>query len=132
MGKELKIKLKGLSSLPTLVDVNKRRASGKLTASAALMVPAIENLEVFYASDVYKEADDQNKMLRAWLGIELKKSQARVRRYLYEMAQIRFSIIVGQTWPTEFVSLDEDSMDITVDGTKISCQLVAREIEVKI
>ncbi len=149
MGKELVVKLKGLSSLPTLkkaeesiskakVKVKKDKTGSKtvddfLTPSVSLMVPAMEGVEKFLRSDAYKKAADQKQVFEAWLNGQLKESRRQVRRLQYEVAQIKFSIIVGQVWFTEFKSLDENRMDLDVGGTKdLACTVEMKEIEVKI
>lgn len=132
VAKELKISIKGYSSLPSLNDVRKRIASGKLTAPAKLMVPALEEVEAFIGSDVYKNASKQETLLETWIFDKFKEAQKRVRQLLFEMSQIRFGVIVGQTWFSEFSSIEEDSMDLQADGVTLACKVEMKETEVKI
>lgn len=133
MGKELHVALKGLSSLPTLKDVQARIASGKHTASSTLMAPFVQEVEAFLASDVYKKASDQAKVYKAWLEGQGAAAKAKVRGLLYQLSQIRMSVIVGQTWFTEFSSLDENSLTIQgQDGKDIVGTVTMKEIEVPI
>jgi len=126
MGKELPVKLKGLSSLPSLKDVRAKRESGKLNASAKLMDPSVTEVEKVLAS---KKGDD----LKAWLDGEKKQATAEARRLMFEMAQDKFAVIVGQTWFTEFSSLDENTLDVTMpDGEKVTCTVEMKEVEIKI
>lgn len=133
VGKELKISLKGLSTIPSLNDFNKRIASGKaLTPSQSLLKPASDAVEAFLESDVYKDSKDQDKVFEAWLDSELEAQRKVVRDLLYKTAQTCFSVVVGQTWFTEFASLDENSLDIDVEGTPLKCTVEMREITVSI
>jgi len=131
MGKELKVSLKGYSSLPSLKDAKAKLAS-KPNPPSLLMKPAIEEVESFLASDAYKKAGDQNKALETWLSGKAKASKEACRKHIYDIAQTTFSLVVGQTWFSEFASIDENKMDIDVDGTKVSCTVEMKEIEVKI
>lgn len=132
-GKELVTKLKGLSSLPSYKDARKRQANGKMTPSAALMIPAMEEVDAFLASDVYKKAADSPQVFEAWLNGQLKASRKAVRRLLFEIAQIKFGAIVGQVWFNEFTSLEENTLDLDIgEGGKLACTVEMREIEVKI
>lgn len=126
MGKELSVSLKGLSTLPSLKDVKDKMQKGKLTPSAALMAPYVTEVEDFLAG---KPSDDD---LSTFLDTKAREATAKVRGLLFEMAQIRFSIIVGQTWPVEFKSLDECQLTIDVDGQKIEGKVEQKEVEIRI
>lgn len=132
MGKELHVALKGLSSLPTLKDVQTRIASGKHTASSSLMAPYVKDVEEFLASKIYTKAADQPKIFKAWLEGQAAEQKKTVRSLLYEVSQIRMSVIVGQTWFHEFSSLDENTLDITVNGAAIKGTVTMKEIEIPI
>jgi hypothetical protein len=132
IGKELSVALKGLSTLPALKDVQTRIASGKHTATSALMAPYVKDVDDFQTSNVYKKASDQGKVFKAWLEGQLGEQKKKVRQLLFETSQIKFSIVVGQTWPVEFSSLDENTLTITVGDQKIEGKLVMKEIEVAI
>lgn len=140
MARELHVKLKGLSTIPSLNDVKKRMASGKLTAGATLMVLAVKEVEAFLASDLYKKTAGRKKepseaaqtMFKDWLLGKKAEATKVVRGLLFELAQIRFSVIVGQTWFKEFKSLDENTMDITHDGAKLACTVETKEVQVKV
>lgn len=128
MAKELKVSLKGLSTLPSLKDVEKRVASGKLTPSAALMAPYVEEVTEFLAKN---KAGDSG--FEAWIVAQQNKWVQEARRLMYEIAQIKFSVIVGQTWFTEFKSLDENTMDLDVGADKpLACKVEMAEVEQKI
>jgi hypothetical protein len=130
--KKLEIGLKGLSSLPTLKDVREKMAKGKLTASAALMAPAVKEIDDFLASDIYKKAKKQDDVFQAWLEAQAEGQTKITRGLIFDMTQTKFSIIVGQVWPSEFKSIDENSLTINVDGNAIEATLKASEVEEKI
>jgi hypothetical protein len=132
MAKELSISIKGFSSIPSLNEFKKQAAKGKLTASAQLMAPAFKEVEDFLASKVYTSAKNQDKLFETWLDGQFKATQAEVRKLISEMAKSKFSIVVGQTWPTEFKSIDENSLTLTIDGVALVCTLNAKEVKVEI
>lgn len=132
IGKELKVSLKNLSTLPSLKVARENIAKNKVNAPTALMRPAIENVDNFLASDVYKNAADQNKVFEAWIDGQAKAAGDRAKNLLREIAETTFTVIVGQVWFSEFSSLDENTLSITVDGTPVECKAEMREIEIKI
>jgi len=75
-----------------------------------------------------QEIKDKDALFKQWLTDKLAESKKSVRGILYKMAQIRFSVVVGQTWFTEFSTIEENSMDI--DGVNASVDM--NEIQVEI
>ena len=132
MGKELHVGLKGLSSLPSLKEVKEKMAKGKVNPAGALMVPYVEEVEGFLASDIYKKAADQAKIFEAWLDGQQKAATKKVRGLLFDLAQIKFSIVVGQVWFSEFKSLDENTLKIKVDDNEIEGKVEMKEVQVRI
>jgi len=133
IGKELKISLKGISSLPSFNDARKKIAAGKgVTARYELLVPAFNEVADFENSDFYRTAKTPDKIYQAWLDDQLGDAKKVVRDLLHKTSQIRFGIIVGQTWFTEFGSLDENTLTISPGGRAIQASVELRELEVKI
>jgi hypothetical protein len=132
MSKELKVSLKGLSSLPSLKELKAAIAKGKLNAGATLMKATHDEVESFLASDFYTKAAAKEKVLEAWLDGQAKATKNRVRELIYFAAQTTFTLIVGQVWFSEFSSLDENEMTITADGQPLVCKAEMLEKEVKI
>jgi hypothetical protein len=126
MGKVLEVKLKGYATLPSLNEARKKLASGKPNPPTALMKPAIDEVEAFL------KVSKSDAELVAWLETKKKEATTKVRELIYTMAQIKFGIVVGQTWPLEFKSLDENSLDLEIDGLKLSFSLIQSEEEIKI
>lgn len=141
MGKALELKLKGYSTIPSLNDFRKQATKGKLNAPAELMRPYVEEIDDFLKSPAYLKAADKDRVFEAYLDGQQKAATKRVREILFEMAQIKFAIVVGQVWFTEFSSIDENQLtvkvrrnptdpkspEIDVEGT-----VVMREVEIRI
>lgn len=132
VAKELKVSLKDLSSIPSLKDARKRIASGKVTPSAALMVPTIEEVDEFLESSIYKKASDKDSLFDTWLNDKLKETQRTVRSLLFETSQIRFGVIVGQTWFTDLPTLDDTTLTVDVDGSQVvgTVQMVEKQVNI--
>jgi hypothetical protein len=128
MGKELKVSLKGLSSLPSLKEAKEKISKGKPNPPSVLMKAAIDEVEEFLASEVYTKAADQNAVLKAWLDGQQKAARTDARKLIYQVAQTTFCLVVGQVWFSEFKSLDENTL--TVDG--VECKVEMKEIEIKV
>ncbi len=132
LSKELKVSLKGLSKLPSMKEYRDALAKGKLNAPALLMKKTVDEVEAFLASDVYSKAAAKEKVLEAWLEGQQKAAKVRARELLYFVSQTTFCVVVGQVWFSEFSSLDENTMTITVDGASVECKVEQLEKEVKI
>jgi len=128
-GKELKASLKGLGSLPTV----KLAQEGKGGAGGALMRETILRVETFLTSDFYVRAAAQEEMLRVWLDGERKAAIAKARGLIFEIAQMTFTIIVGQTWFKEFSTIEQGDFDLeTANNGKIACKVEMKEVEIKV
>ncbi len=132
LSKELKVSLKGLSKLPSLKEYREAAAKGKLNAGAQLMKQTVDEVEAFLASDIYTKAAAKEKVLEAWLEGQQKAAKVRARELLYFVSQTTFCVVVGQVWFSEFSSLDENTMTITVDGVQVEAKVEQLEKEVKI
>jgi hypothetical protein len=132
LGKELHVALKGFSSLPSLKDVKDRMVKGKLTPAASLMVPSIQAVEDFLVSPIYLTSPDPVQTFGTWLKAQQENAKNVVRRLLFEQAQIKFAIIVGQVWFSEFQSIEENSMELQLDGQKIIGTVTPKEVEIRI
>jgi hypothetical protein len=133
IGKELSTHLKGLSSLPSMKEAIEKRTKGKLTPSAALLTPYIKQVENFLDTPVYKKAQDKDKVFEAWLGSESHAATKAVRSLMGEMARTKFAIVVGQSWFTEFDSIDQNQLSILADdGSDLECRVEMKEVEIPI
>jgi hypothetical protein len=127
MGKELKVSLKGISTLPSVKDV-KKKLGGKMTTRLAFLAPYVEEVEAYMTSSSFKKG----KPFQTWLTKHAVEAKTEVRRLIFEQSKTRFSIIVGQIWFTEFKTLDENSMDIDTDYGTISCSVNMHEVQVNV
>ncbi len=140
-GKELDIKLKGYSTLPKVEDVRtkvKQIADGKgkttsnikpvkLNGPESLMAEAIREVDAFLASK-------PEKLRKDWLTGKQKALIAETRGEIYEMARVKFAIIVGQVWFADCATLDDKTLSDVVmpDGTKVTGTAELSEIQIKI
>jgi hypothetical protein len=132
LGKELTSSLKGFSKLPSLKEVKAMITKGKVNGPGSLMKPTVDAVETFIVSDMYAKAANKDKILELWLDGEAKASRTKARGLIYEIAQTTFTLVVGQVWFSEFSSLDENTLSITVDGQTIEGKVEMREIEIRI
>lgn len=132
MGKVLEVKLKGFSAIPSLNDAKKKIASGKPNPPSLLMKPYIDEVEGFIASPEHNKAPDPKKALIAWLEAKKTEWTKKTRELISTMAKTKFSIVVGQTWPIEFKSLEEKTLSLTLDGQKLDFTLEMSEEEIKV
>jgi hypothetical protein len=116
MSKEMSVSLKGLASLPTLKDVKDRMAKGKLTASASLMAGFVTELE----TAINGKSDSGAIAIIEKLADEQK---AKVRDLIFQKATALFAITVGQVWPSEFKSIDDNTLTMSFDGSDVECKL---------
>lgn len=131
--KEFAVKIKGCSSLPTVKAVLDKIAAGKpLTLVEALMRPWIEDHDEFIGTSSFKKASDQDALYRLWLETEMNTARKTVRRLMKEMARTKLAIMVGHTWFTEFKSLDDNTMDVNVDGVTYQVSAVLTDVTIKI
>ena len=117
MAKELTIGVKGLSSLPKVLDVeNAIDAKKKLKISEFVMVDAIQRLDAFMSSAMFTSAADGNALLATWLEGEQKAIVAKTRELMEKLAQRKFSVVVGHIWFSDLPSMDDNTLDINVPG----------------
>ncbi|KWA83933.1 hypothetical protein WL29_21440 [Burkholderia ubonensis] len=117
MAKELTISVKGLSSLPKVLDVeNAIDAKKKLKINEFVMVDAIKRLDDFMSSAMFTSAADGNALLATWLEGEQKAIVAKTRELMEKLAQRKFSVVVGHIWFSDLPSMDDNTLDINVPG----------------
>lgn len=132
LSKELKTSIKGYSTLPSVEKLAEMIKSNKLNGPANLMKPFYDDVMNFLSSDVYTKASNKDTLLHAYVDGQLNAVAKKVRSGIYKVARMTFSLIVGQVWFSEFSSLDENSMDINIDGLNINFKSELIEAEVKI
>lgn len=130
--KELKISVKGLSSLPKVSDVETAVAAKKtLKLGEVFMATALSRIEAFTSSPVYTGAADREALLTTWLESERKALTVKTRELMEQLAQRKFAIVVGHTWFSEFPSLDEGSLAVAIpEGAPVQVTAALKTIEV--
>ncbi len=128
MGVKLACSIKGYASdPPSMNELAKRRASGKALTGPAALLDAAE-------LDVRAQLDSKktDAARRKWLETETEHCVEQTRELIRDMAKIKFSVIVGRTWFSEFASMDEGTLDLTVDGDKLTGIVNMSEVEIKV
>jgi hypothetical protein len=135
MSVNLATKIKGLSSLPKVVDVIAKIASGKpLKVNEWVMSDAITKYHQQLYSDLYKSlSEEQQKgVLKTYLESKSELLDKRRRKVLQEIAEIKFSLILSKKWFNEFQSFDENTLNLTLDGQALTFTFDLSEKEVEI
>jgi hypothetical protein len=126
MGKELEIKLKGCSKLDSVKAVREKiTAKKKLNPCDTFMSNAITEVDDFIKKN-------PKNLHEKWLTGQTQAQIAKTRGLIYQTAQIKFSVIVGQVWFTEFKSLDENTLTLKLDGQDVTGICEMREVEIKV
>lgn len=124
VAKELKVKIKGYSTLPSVNALRKSIAENKkLNGPSMLMKPTLDEVDA-------KVADKET--FKAWAEEEIKKLTTHTRRLKFHTSKDVYSIIVGQTWFHEFATLDDNSMDLVIDGISLNFKAELAEVNTKI
>lgn len=115
LASELKIAVKGLSTLPKVVDVETSLAAKKkLKLGEHLMAPALTRIEEFMSLAAFSTSSDSKALLVNWLDSETKAIVKRTREVMEELAQSKFAVVVGHAWFTDLGSLDVNSLEVEV------------------
>ena len=132
-GKKLNVKIKSFSDLPSINDVKKKLAAAKkMTPSEALVYKYMQDVDDVLKTDAASITEAQKRMLDKWLQDETAAAVQKCRDLMFKKSQIVFSIVVGQGWFSEFLSVDENTMDVFLGGEKRSCTVEMKEIEIEI
>lgn len=102
MATELVVKFKGMSTIPSWNAYQKKvSVNGKLNAAEHLL----ENYDKL--CQIKRKQYPQNEDYIKWLVNELDKVTNEEKTTVFELATIRFAIIVGQLWFEEFVGVED-------------------------
>lgn len=133
LGKEIDIKIKGLSSLPTVKSVLEKIQIGKkLTLSDQLIKYGLDEYNEFIESNIFKKDNNKEELLKTWLSNRTKYFIEETRKLNKELSKIKFSVIIGNIWFKEFESINENTMVLNIDNNELNCSVDLNEIEVKI
>lgn len=136
IGRALSVKIPGYSSLPSVKDVRermeaqaatstpvatptpkKRSKSTEYTPSMKLMVPALCEVDALLASPFYQKAANKDAFFEQWVSDKAKATVAETRKVQTEIAKLKFSVLVGQTWL--FPTFEENTLKADVDGAAL-------------
>ena len=131
IGKELKVSLKGLSSLPSVKEAKEKlaKATEKKPApiGCRLMEPHIKAAEEFIAAN-----KGRDKIIDAWLDGQQVLYRTKARMAMAAAAKDMICVVVGQTWFSDFATIDDNMMKITTAYGPLDCKVEMKEIEIKL
>lgn len=115
MSKLLAVKLKGMSAIPSIADVEKAIGSGKaLTASQAALKSAMDTCDSVTDLNAYKA-----------------QIKAQLQSIVASMVKIKFSVILGKKWFKEFASMDDNTIVVKdKSGKDVTVTFALEEKEV--
>jgi uncharacterized protein YegL len=131
----LETKIKGLSSLPKVEDVVTKINSGApLKINEFVMADAIKKYRAQLDSDIYKSlnVEQQKGVLKTYLETKSAILNKQRRKYLQDIAQIKFSLILSKKNFIEFKSFDENKLSLNLDGKDLDFTFNLTEKEEKI
>ena len=135
MSVNLATKIKGLSSLPKVTDVQKKIESGAiLKINEYVMADALKNYHAQKESELYQSLspEQQEGVLKTYLITKSDLLNQRRRAILQEIAEIKFALILSKKWFTEFQSFDENTLELTLDQQNLKFTFDLNEKEVKV
>ena len=124
---DLDVKIAGLSSLPKVEDTVKKINEGKnLTAGDMLLKPYIEERDSMYKlMESVKDYDD--KAVSSFIVAKSKSIASEKSKLMAEIAQSKFALILSRSWFKEFKSIDENTLEIDIDGQKVKAKFELSE-----
>lgn len=131
----LNTKIKGLSTLPKVVDVVKKIKSGvKLKLNEYIMADAIKKYYEQLNSDIYLSLreEQQKDILKTYLETKSDILNKKRRKILQKIAEIKFSLILSKRNFIEFKSFDENKLTVNFDGQDLDFTFELIEKEEKI
>lgn len=134
MSRELNVKIKGASSLPSIASVIKKQTDGKkLNVADQLIANALAEYNAFVKSPMITSVPEetQKKLIESWIGDAAKAAINEVRSLNKTLSKVVYGIVAGHGWFTD-LDLEESTMDVEVDGVKYTVTAELAEKEVKI
>lgn len=122
MAKEFDIKMKGLSSLPSVKDVlEKSSKGGKLTPSALLVKAGLDHAD----GHMKKSMKDAAKV--SWLDEEIKALKQDLVAVRSDIQETKFAVILGKKWFDEFTSREKNTL--TLGGIEYTLSVGETKVE---
>lgn len=126
MSKELNVKIKTLSSLPSVNAVIKKIETGKkLNAADHLMKLALDSYEQL------KSMCDTDEQLAENLKAQTANKIGKVRFLESELSKTMYGIVVAHSWFAD-MELEDTKMSIPYNGYTFDCEIVLEEKKIKI
>ena len=135
MSVNLKTKIKGLSSLPKVVDVWKNIQAGKtLKINEWVMADAVRKYHQQIESDMFKTLNEEQQkgVLETYLNTNYDILNKKKKAVMQKISETKFSIILSKKWFKEFQSFDENVLKLTLDGQDLQFTFDLSEKEVKV
>lgn len=135
MASELKVAVKGASSLPKVEDVEIAydKMKTRLKIGEFLMMPAVGRVSDFLSADVHSRAADPKALLATWLKSEADNSIKQSRLLMEQLARLKFAIMVGHVWFTDLPTMGEGSLAVELPGFgKVAVSAALKETQIKI
>jgi hypothetical protein len=122
MAKEFEIKMKGLSSLPSVKDVQEKLAKGsKLTKGMELVKHGLD----FYDRNLKKSASEKMKL--SWLEDQILKHKKELVAVRSDIQETKFAVILGKKWFDEFSSREKNTL--TLGGIEYTLSVGETKVE---
>lgn len=132
MSRELHVKIKGASSLPSIAAVQKK-AVAKHNAGDKLIHRELMEYENFINSPAIAKASEavRKQLIETWITDAAANAIKEVRALNKSLSKIMYGIVAGHGWFTDLGD-DESAMSVEVDGEQyvVSAELVEKEIKI--
>ena len=126
MATELIVKIKGMSSIPSYNAVMKKITEGKkINAADELLINAMNLCEA------NKKGRDQETYVN-WLFAQEIAADENVRYLSKKLAEMRFSVIVGQVWFKEFDSIENCVLKTKINDKEVECTFELKDTTIAI
>lgn len=133
IGKALEIKIKGLSSLPKVADVEKLLNENKpLKIKDLAMAEAINEYRNFLTTLSELNEDKNKEQKIVFLKSKMEELKKEDKEIMLQMSKIKFATIIGQVWFIEFEEGEDTVLDLDFLGQKATVSAELKDIEVKI
>ena len=126
LAKEFNVKIKGLSSLPSVAAVLKKIEGKKnLNLGDQLMAKMIKSFTQFRESDMVKSSSVGQQMLETFIKDETKAAIDEVRALNKELSRVLYAVVVGRAWfsdvdfqnPVVEIKHGDDTVQVTFELT---------------
>lgn len=127
MSRELEVKIKGLSTLPSIEAVNKKVDGNKKLNIADILIK--KHLDALNTAMVELDGFDA---LKTYLLDETKKAVKSTREQMEVLNKLTYGLVLGKKWFTDCEDLDDGTRTIKYEGVDVvvSAAVVSKQISV--